>query len=171
MFRRLSGLPSHGSLARTIPPGWGHGAREGLVVEFQRPDGSLWIGNFEPGLGGLDAVLTHPNGSDVLVAAEGQLWHVDAMTQEVVRLAPAVFATWELSDPPRRLFNNQDIEFLCVGREGVIWRTRRISWDGFRHVRLNDEVLEGEAWSPSDDRWLPFRVALADGRVAGGSVA
>jgi hypothetical protein len=169
MFQRLAGLPSSGQMAKTIPADWGHGAREGVVVEFQRADGSVWVGNFEPGPGGIDDVRTHPNGSDVLVTASGQLWSVNPTTQEAVRLAPAVFGVWDLSAPHRLLFNNQDLAFVCVGRDGVAWSTPRISWDGFRSLRFNADALEGEAWSPIDDRWLPFRVNLADGAVVGGS--
>ncbi len=156
-------------MAKTIPSGWGHGAREGLVVEFSQVEGSVWVANFEPGLDGIDDVLTHPNGSDVLVVASGQLYRVNPVTQATVRLAPAVFGMWKLFDPPRLLFNNQDLAFLCVGREGLAWATPQISWDGFQHLRLTDQVLEGEAWSPIDDRWSPFRVNLADGGVVGGS--
>ena len=169
MFRRLPGLPASGPMARTIPPGWGHGVREGVVVEFRPADGSAWVGNFEPGLGGMDDVLSHPNGSDVLVAASGQLWRVNSTRQEAVRLAPAVFGMWKLTDPPRVLVNNQDLEFLCIGRDGLMWATARISWDGFRNLRLDAVTLEGEAWSPHRERWLPFSVNLADGTVVGGS--
>ena len=156
-------------MATTIPAGWGHGAREGVVVEFQLADGSVWVGNFEPGLGGVDDVRAHPSGSQVLVTAGGQLYSVNPTTREVVRLAPGVFGVWELSSPHRVLFNNQDLEFVCVGRSGVAWATSRISWDGFRDLRLDDETLWGEAWSPIEDRWLPFRVNLADGVTVGGS--
>jgi hypothetical protein len=80
-----------------------------------------------------------------------------------------VFGVWVLSNPLRLLFNNQDLGFLCVGRDGLLWATQRISWDGFRNIRLGHEIVEGEAWSPLDDRWSPFRVNLADGSVVGGS--
>jgi len=169
MFRRLPGLPASGPTAIPIPPGWGHGAREGMVVEFGPIDGSTWVGNFEPGIGGVDEVLAHPNGSEVMVAASGQLWRVNPTTQDAVRVAPAVFGMWTLSDPARVLINNQDLEFLCLGRDGLMWATSRISWDGFRNLRLDAEHIHGEAWSPVDDRWLPFRVNLANGGVVGGS--
>jgi hypothetical protein len=171
MFRRLPGLPPYGPTAKTIPHEWGHGAREGLVVEFRRLDGSVWVGNFEPGLGGIDDVVADPNDTDVLVVAGGQLYRVSPDTQDAVRLAPAVFDLWQLRDPPRLLFNNQGLAFLCIGRDGLVWKTRRISWDGFRNLRFDCGRLEGEAWSPVEDRWLPFRVYLADGAVVGGSYA
>ena len=167
-FQRLPGLPTYGPMAMTIPSGWGHGAREGLVVEFRLADGSAWVGNFEPGIGGIDDVVAHPNGTDVLVIASGQVWWVNPITRGAVRGAPWVNGLWTLAYPYRLLFNNQDLEFLCLDATGVAWATKRISWDGFRHLRLDDEVLEGEAWSPPD-HWSPFRVNLGDGTVVGGS--
>ena len=38
-------------MAKTIPAGWGHGAREGVVVEFQLTEGSVWVWNFPGELG------------------------------------------------------------------------------------------------------------------------
>lgn len=140
-----------------------------MVVQFEPPDGPGWIGNFAPGVAGADDVLAHPNGTDVVVISTGQMWQVNPNTRDAVCLAAAVFGAWGLSDPPRLLINNQDLEFLCIGEVGLIWATHRISWDGFRRIRLGRETLEGEAWSPIDEQWLPFRVNLADGSVIGGS--
>jgi len=169
MLRRLPSLPGTGPIAITIPLGWGHGVREGVVVEFQRADGSVWLANFAPGPWGVDNVLAHPNGRDVLVATGGPLWSVNPTTEEATELAPAVVGMWTLANPPRLLFNNQDLNFLCIGSTGVEWTSPRISWDGFRKLRLSDAAMDGEAWSPIDDVWKPFRVNLTDGTVTGGS--
>lgn len=169
MFRRLSGLPPYGPRATTVPPGWGHGAREGAVVEFRGSDGSVWVGNFEPGFTGLDDVVAHPNGVDVLVVAGGRLFQVKPDSHDTVCVASAVTEMWPLADPPRLLFNNQGLAFFCIGWNGLVWATPRISWDGFRNLRLDGEVLEGEAWSPDGDRWSPFSVSVADGAVVGGT--
>src|SRR5262245_7187519 len=90
MFRRLTGLPPYGPMATCVPEGWGQAAREGLVVEFRRADGPIWIGNFEPGIGGIDDILAHPNGADVLVVSSGQLWQVNPTTEVAIRIAGAV---------------------------------------------------------------------------------
>ena len=73
-FRVLPGLPAYGAAALTIPAEWGRGVREGLVVEFVADTGEIWVGNFQPGFGGIDDVRQHPNGHDVIVVSAGSAW-------------------------------------------------------------------------------------------------
>jgi hypothetical protein len=42
-----------------------------------------------------------------------------------------------------------------------------ISVDGFDKLRFEVKRLIGEAWSPIEDRWLPFSVDLHTGFVDG----
>jgi hypothetical protein len=90
-FRRLPGLPPYGRIATTFPPQWGGCVREGLVVEFAPNDRDSWVGNFRPGLGGVDDVRSHPNGRDVIVISNGSLWIVEPTSRTAKEVAPAVF--------------------------------------------------------------------------------
>jgi hypothetical protein len=168
-FRRLPGLPPYGPTAIAFPSEWGSRGHEGLVVEFVDTAGGAWVGNFCPGFGGIDDVRAHPNERDVLVISHGALWSVNPETRKADKIAPAVFGVWQLSDPERLVFNNQGLAFVCIGRTGVVWQTRRISWDGFDKLRFEADRLIGRAWSPIGDRWLPFSVDLKTGLVEGGS--
>jgi hypothetical protein len=66
------------------------------------------------------------------------------------------------------LFGN-GLWFELLGAVGLHWRSRRISWDGMREVRLEGLRLFGEAWSPFEDCWLPFELDLCSGEFTGGS--
>jgi hypothetical protein len=167
-FRQLPGLPTYGPLAVGFPANWARLGREGLVVEFATEDGTAWIGNFCPGLGGLDAVRLHPDGTLVLVISSGALWCVDPLARSAEEISPAVLGMWEL-ESGELLLDCQGIALIRLGRTGVAWRTRRISWDGFQSIRVAEESVTGEAWSPIENRWLPFSVDLASGQVEGGS--
>lgn len=155
-------------MATGFPEEWARLGREGLVVEFAGTDGPAWVGNFRPGLGGLDDVRWHPDGEHVLVSSAGALWCVDPDSRAAEELAPAVFDILELESGDL-LLDDQGLAFVRIGRAGIVWRTQRISWDGFQGVRLEAGQLIGEAWSPIEDRWLPFTVDLETGRVDGGS--
>jgi hypothetical protein len=59
--------------------------------------------------------------------------------------------------------------FEALAASGMSWRSRRLSWDGVRNVRIDDSRLRGEAWNPVDDCWNEFTLDLQTGDVVGGS--
>ncbi len=168
-FRQLPGLPPYGPRALTFPEQWGLGAREGLVVEFTPDEGETWVGNFQPGIVGVDQALSHPNGRDVIVISNGALWIVNPATRIASEIASAMIDYWHVSDPDGYVFNKQGLAFIRLSAQGVVWNSRRISWDGFRCLKLEGHRLSGLAWTPIDDAWLPFTLDLRAGRVEGGS--
>jgi hypothetical protein len=168
-FRLLRGLPPYGELSIPFPAERGRLGREGVVVEFVPSDGAAWVGNFAPGLGGVTAAVAHPDGRRVLVFAGGDLWSVDPRSRAADEVAHAVEALWPVRDPNGFVLSLQGLAFLRVGPSGILWHTRRLSWDGFDKVRLSGETITGEAWSPIEDRWTPFEVNLATGASKGGS--
>src|SRR5262249_41482809 len=98
-FRLLRGLPPYGALAVPFPAAWGRTGHEGVVVEFTPSGGGAWIGNFARGLGGVTAVVAHPDGRRVLVIADGSLWSVDPESRAADEFATAVEALWVVPDP------------------------------------------------------------------------
>ena len=168
-FRILRGLPASGPKAIAVPSGWGHDAREGLIVEFELSPDTSWVGNFCPGLGGLDDVRRHPNGHSILVTSQGRMFEVDPVARTAVQVAEPIFAVWTVIGANDLILSRQDIALLRIGAEGVVWHTRRVSWDGFRHIRIESLTLSGEAWSPMDNCWHHFSVDLRTGRAEGGS--
>ena len=165
--RILERLPPYGPLPPAFPEGWGCLGREGLVVEFETPHGK-WIGNFQPGLYGLQFAGLHPNGRDGIVISNGDLWVVsDGQLAE--RTPSCISAMFEVNDPPGWIFDRQGLALIRFSANGVRWHTRRISWDGFEHLHVLESRIEGMAWSPITDAWCPFEVDLQTGRTKGGS--
>ena len=114
-FRILPGLPAYGAAAVLVPPAWGHGAHEGLVVEFITDTGERWVGNFRPGLGGVDDVLPHPDGRNVLVVSAGSAWLVDPNRRETSEMGDAIDGIWSVSDPEGLVMSRQGLAFLRHG--------------------------------------------------------
>jgi hypothetical protein len=166
--RVLHGLPPYGPPATAFPDEWGRLGREGIVVEFKM-EAETWVGNFQPGLGGILLVDVHPNKQDVVVIAAGDLWVVHPHIRSAERLLPAIDAALEVRDPDGWVFSRQGLALARLGAEGLIWHTRRLSWDGFDQLSIVDAEVRGLAWSPGDDQWHPFRVDLATGVSEGGS--
>ena len=166
--RVLPGLPPYGPLATAFPAEWGRLGREGTVVEF-KTERATWVGDFQPGLGGLQLVAVHPNQRDAVVIAAGDLWVVNPQERTAEQLLPAIDTALEVREPDGWVFSRQGIAFARLGPEGLIWHTRRLSWDGFDQLRIVHGDLTGLAWSPVDAQWHPFRVELGTGRSTGGS--
>lgn len=168
-YRVLPGLPPYGPPAISFPEEWGRSGREGFVVEFVLKPSITWVGNFAPGIGGLQEVRPHPDGRQLIAISAGDAWVVDPEARRAERLAYSIEAAWDMRDPQGFVFSLQGLAFLRIGPAGLIWRTRRISWDGFRNVQVRDNRLTGFAWLPHDDTWHPFSVDSQTGTTSGGT--
>jgi hypothetical protein len=139
-----------------------------MVVEFNTEAGT-WVGNFQPGLGQLQFAGTHTNMLDMVVIAGGDLWIVNPRERTAIRMLPSLEAILEVHNPEGWVFNRQDIALARLGPNGLMWHTRRLSWDGFDQLRIIQTEISGLAWSPIDDQWHPFTVDLNTGKSTGGS--
>lgn len=165
----LPGLPATGPWPEQFSAS-GHGThREGFVLEFCPEGKPSWIGNFQPGGTGYSAVIPHPDGTSLIVIAGGQAYVIHPAERRLVTtfggdldVALAVPALSML------VFGN-GIRLEAWDGSGLRWQTRRIAWDGMHAVRIEDEQIKGEAWSPLDDCEYPFSVDLTTGAVEGGS--
>ena len=125
--------------------------------------------NFQPGRSGYQAVCPHPNGCDAVVFASGAGYVVEPTTRSLkAELGEFLENAWPLQDPPRIVVQSQGLYFFCLAADGVLWHTRRLSWDGFRDVVVSGERLEGLAWDLGDS-WVPFEVDLVTGRSFNGA--
>lgn len=169
-YEVLPGLPATGPWPEQFSAtGMGH-HKEGLVVRFHQQDRSTWVGNFQRGLTDYDGVVTHPDGKHVIVIAGGQGYVVAPESREVTEcLGGAIIQTYVIHNPALIVLDHQGIAFEALSPGGRIWRTQRLSWDGFRSVRIESGRMLGEAWSPMDDRWQRFEVDLVTGASSGGS--
>lgn len=76
---------------------------------------------------------------------------------------------FEVQDPEGWVFSRQGLALARLGPTGIMWHTRRLSWDGFDQMQIVQGELTGLAWSPVDSGWHPFRVDLITGKSVGGS--
>jgi hypothetical protein len=99
----------------------------------------------------------------------GQGYIVDPELCEVTEMFGG--ALFDVFRHPARgwlVFNDQEIRFLALGPDGWVWKSRRVSWDGFRDLRVEGESVRGKAWALGES-WEPFEVDLDTGELVGGS--
>lgn len=165
----IAGLPATGPLPEQFSHHGSGTHREGLVVRFKTPTDQVWIGNFQPGLSQFSNVFTQFGLDRCYVVAGGQGYIVDAKTRRCLGLLGGdIVWAFSLTDGSALIFCS-GTDFEAWTRSGMLWRSKRISWDGCRNLMPNGETLQGESWSPVGDNWEPFEIDLITGEHSGGS--
>jgi hypothetical protein len=166
-FQIEEGLPVYGPRAVSFPNP--DAFSEGLVITFTASTGERWTGNFASGWGSLDAVRDELGPRSTIVVASGNAYLVDVDSKTASGItSPADYI--EYAAGQKVIVIGNGLWFDAIGPTGVVWRSRRISWDGMRSLRRDGEEISGEAYSPmGPPDWIPFKVNLASGDVEGGS--
>lgn len=166
-IKKLDGLPAYGPMALPFS-GTGRGYHhEGLVVEFQIDDES-WVGNFQPGLTKFNDIGFFPGSGMVFVVSNGEGYLINPYEKKCLQtFIGSIEGLW-ISEKHGFVIFHTGIYMVARDHEKEIWKSKRISWDGFRNLTYNSESILGEAWSP-DDKWYPFEVKTRNGELSGGS--
>jgi len=167
-FEVVTSLPPYGPTAEPFSATGGGTHREGYVVRFTDSRRDRWVGNFQPGLGGVDAVCEHPDRRRVLVISGGQGYIVDPddrthreyLGGQVEDVLPV---------PGRGVLLGNGLWFELVGPGGTLWTSDRISWDGMGQLRVDGLSLTGEAWDALTDNLVPFELDISTGHWKGGA--
>jgi hypothetical protein len=169
-FEVLTGLPPYGPPAEPFSATGGGTHREGYVVRFFDSRGGDWVGNFQPGLGGINAVVEHPDGHRAIVISSGQGYIVDP-DDRARREYLGGQVEVSIRVPDFGVILGNGLWFEAVGVGGTLWASERISWDGMQGLTVEGRLLTGESWDPLTDSWVPFELDLATGKSRGGSFA
>jgi hypothetical protein len=167
-FEILDGLPPYGPLPLQFSS-TGQGMHcEGLVVKFLPGEAEEWVGNFQLGLTSFRKVLAHPNQKHVVVVAGGKAYVVDPATRKLVTtFRGSIETATEVPTLKAILFSN-GLWFELLGEGGLVWKTRRLSWDGMRNIEVGVLHVIGEGWR-FDDTWHEFSLDLSSGEATGGA--
>ena len=112
--------------------------------------------------------MEHPNGKDLIVVARGQGYVVDPEAQQLVsRISGYIEHVIRLPEfGAVAFFDGLGIE--AINYDGLWWRTKRISWDEIRNIKVEGTILRGEASTPDGKEWAPFTVDLMTGECKDG---
>lgn len=105
----------------------------------------------------------------VLVLASGQAYVIETRTHVLIReLGGQISGIFSVENPDGFVVTN-GLWFEREGPEGMIWRTRRISWDGVLDVKVEGKRINGLAVYPWAESPAPFKIDLDSGATTGGS--
>lgn len=168
--RLLEELPSNQTL-HYYPDG-PKGGRDGALVVVSPRARAPWLGMFAFGYAspksrtGLyswpvpDRLCVVSSGSGYLVNVNEPAEYESLEVEPILEVLP-------IGEREIVVFANYT-ELFSYGRGGLKWKSKRVSWDGFKITTTNSEFVEGQVWNPRVEANTYFRVALADGKTEGG---
>lgn len=148
------------------------GGGDGVMVRVEPKDGSPWFGTFafgKFGPKGSTKVIPLPDGQRLCVVSRGAGYVVsanDPLAWEEVSGIP-ITDVREILEVGLVVFANHT-KLLAYGEDGLVWRTRRLAWDGLKITEVNNRSITGEYWDIRDEDTRTFKVDVATGASTGG---
>ena len=166
-YKVLSELPANNSRVVYFPnEGTGVG-RDGIMVKFVPPDGDSWIGIFAFGdmlPSGDCKVCPGPGKNNLTIIAKGETYIASPRDPALFQMMKACPVIGAISIPIRNLMIFYDFtEIFAYGKNGLVWETKRISWDGIKINEVTSNEIIGQSWDAPNEEHVEFRVDLTNG--------
>ena len=144
-----------------------------LLLEVTAESGESWIGRFRAGYydpNAITAVCALPDPTKLCVVCAGQAYIVPVSDPGEWEDG-AVFPVMDVRAAPERdmVLLADFIRIAAYTREGLAWRSARLSFDGLRITDITDAEVRGCGWSAPEGKEVEFRVDLATGAHQGGA--
>jgi len=149
------------------------GEHNGAYLRVQPANGAAWNGLFVVGFESpevVNAICSCPHPDWLAVVAGGYAYLVNAPDpgKWLFLEQRPVMDVRSLSDQGLMLFTGFTA-ITAVGRDGVLWTTERLSWDGVKITGVEGKLVRGLGWDANSDKEIAFEVDLATGKHTGGS--
>lgn len=143
---------------------------EGFVVRFYKSDGTDWVANFKPGSTGLKEIHELRGSSSLLVIAFGMCYIMNPEQTKPISVFGVGYLT-TFKNEEGRIILQDEIGLTIVESTGEYWDSERISWDGMKDLKLQDNIVTGLSFDPMHDaeEWIDFSYDINSRTVTGGS--
>jgi len=169
---RLIETPNTASPHYYFPGASTKGGQDGILVGVRPERGQAWLGTFAFGQvtpKGVTGVYTTPDPRRVCVVSRGEGYLVNATAPtewEAIRATPIIDVRSILA---RLLIVFADYTTLfAYGQTGIVWKTKRLTWDSMEITEVTDAFIKGEFWDIRREATANFTVDLATGLHQGG---
>jgi hypothetical protein len=166
----LEGLPSYGPMYIPVSEDGEQFYSEGVVVRFYKSDGNEWVANFKPGWTDFSLVVDYPDKNRIVVIAKGQ-GYIMTPDQQTPIDTFGVDIKDAIKTADNKIILVDDIYVRLIDDKGIVWESERISWDGIKDIKLQDNIFTGLSYDPMDSitEWVPFSIDLDTKVITGGS--
>ena len=144
-----------------------------MLVRVTPNSSKPWLGMFafgDPTGRGLHGLFSCPNRDHLCVISAGRGYIVDSIKSCLVGEVPS-FPVQEVIPLPKNhllLF----VDFVTItawSQNGLMWRTKRLSYDGLKIREIGPDAIVGSGWDPTNPNPPEFGVELSTGKSFGGA--
>lgn len=176
-FKILKSLPAYGPMYISVSESGEPFYHEGLPVEFYRKDGTLWVANFETGWTNFVEAFEYPDKNIVIIFAKGIAYVMNSEIEKPIQIfGITIKDVFRTSKGDLICVDDTGIYFFCANKLEV-WTSERISWDGFRNLTFDSDILRGQSYDPLHEMdsithtepWIDFSFNVKTKEVKGGS--
>ncbi len=169
-FEILNALPAYGPMYVPVTGNEEPLYSEGFPVRFFKTDGTDWVANFQPGWTDLKQILELDETQNLLVIAGGACYLMDPNNTNPVQVFGVGYCDFFKADNGRLVLQDQT-DLTILEPDGRHWHTERISWDGFKEIKIEHSIVSGLTLDPmyDADEWVPFTYDLDTQILTGGS--
>jgi hypothetical protein len=141
---------------------------DGLWLRVSAASGRKWIGVFKFGYSAppvVSRVVSSPDPNRVCVLSEGAAYLVRADEPEAWERIPATPVLDVRCVLEQGLLILADFTHMAaLDRNGLVWQSPRVCWDGLKIVSITSETIEGTGYDPTSSHESRFLVDLKTGR-------
>lgn len=169
-YEVLDGLPTYGPMYVPVSEDGEPFFSEGFVVRFYKSNLSEWVANFKPGCTDFNLIVDYPDTNRIVLIGKGQ-GYIMTLGQEQPIDTFGGNIREAIQTPDNKIILVDDIYVRLLDNNGTVWKSERISWDGIKDLKLEDNILTGLSYDPMDstNEWIPFSIDLTTKELKGGS--
>lgn len=145
----------------------------GVAIIVTTSEGIKWHGHFMSGNdspNGDDLCCIHPNGKSLVIVSKGSGYVVSIENpKNWIELPMRPIMGHCFDDETSTLILYGFTRLYGIQGDGIVWKTKSVSWDGLKSVILKDGKVHGEGWDAPSEKFVPFDVDIISGDSNGGA--
>ncbi|WP_216680569.1 hypothetical protein [Hymenobacter siberiensis] len=169
-YEILEALPTYGPMYIPVTESGEPFYSEGFAVRFFKTDGSEWVANFQPGWTDLKGIYELKDTTNLLVIAYGTCYVMNPDDTKPVSVFGVGYVS-VLNTQDGRLILQDQTDLTIIETDGSHWDTTRISWDGLKDLKLENNIVSGLSYDPMTeaDELVHFSYDIDNKILTGGS--
>lgn len=164
-------LPSGDVEHYFYPNGATSGGKDGILIKVFSSGDNKWFGTFSGetiSQRALNKVLTWADPNKICIVSSGTGFIIDVNNPKNFEIIDLIPILQVISSRERGMIIFASYtNLIAYSKNGFLWKTDRISWDGLTITGLNESHLEGIYRDMRSDTDSNFRVNLSNGEVEG----